>query len=118
MTPSTVGAGILHGTRQRNRRKPMGLMFRRRRPLARLAVGAATAGVAYNAGQRRATQDQYNEQASEAYEATQAPQQYVPPTPAPGTSQVAELGRLSSMHDAGALTDEEFAAAKASLLGL
>jgi hypothetical protein len=38
----------------------MGLMFRRRRPLARLAVGAATAGVAYHGGKRRAQQDEYN----------------------------------------------------------
>lgn len=62
----------------------MGLMFRRRRPLARLAVGAATAGVAYHAG-KRAQQDEYDEQASEPYEASQsepAPPEYVAPAPA------------------------------------
>jgi hypothetical protein len=32
----------------------MGLFFRPRRPLLRLATGAATAGLAYRAGQRRA----------------------------------------------------------------
>ena len=45
----------------------MGLMFRRRRPVARLAVGAAAAGVAYHAGSRRAEQDLYNQEADAAY---------------------------------------------------
>ena len=45
----------------------MGLMFHRRRPVARLAVGAAAAGVAYHAGQRRAEQDQYNQETSVPY---------------------------------------------------
>jgi hypothetical protein len=99
----------------------MGLMFRRRRPLARLAVGAATAGVAYHAGQRRSEQDQYNEQASAAYAAQNEapPPQYVPPPPAAtGGSDVDELSKLADLHDSGALSDEEFAAAKSKLLGI
>jgi hypothetical protein len=98
----------------------MGLMFRRRRPIARLAVGAATAGVAYHAGRRRAEQNQYNEQAAEAYATTQAPPppQYVAPPPASTGGEVDELSRLAQMHDSGALTDGEFAAAKAQLLGI
>ena len=98
----------------------MGLMFRRRRPLARLAVGAATAGVAYHAGRRRAEQDEYNQEASEAYAATQsqpAPPPYVAPAAASTGGEVGELSRLAQMHDSGALTDDEFAAAKARLLG-
>jgi hypothetical protein len=55
----------------------MGLMFRPRRPLMRVAAGAATATVAYKAGQRRTEQNQYNEQA--AYSQTQA----APPQAAP-----------------------------------
>jgi hypothetical protein len=35
----------------------VGLFFRARRPLLRLATGAATAGAAYRAGQRRAEQE-------------------------------------------------------------
>jgi hypothetical protein len=104
-----------------HREKRMGLMFRRRRPIARLAVGAATAGVAYHAGKRRVEQDQYNQQAADAYAATsdQAPPQYVPPPPAPSReSNVDELGRLAKLHDSGALTDDEFSAAKAKLLDL
>jgi hypothetical protein len=95
------------------------MMFRRRRPIARLAVGAATAGVAYNAGQRRANQDQVNEEAAAAYEATQqAPPPYVPPTPAASEpSQVDQLGQLAALHASGGLTDDEFSTAKAQVLG-
>jgi hypothetical protein len=99
----------------------MGLFFRPRRPLMRLAAGAATAGVAYRAGQRRAEQDAYNQQAAEAYAATQAP----PPPPAPTAppaapppDTIAELERLARLHESGALTDQEFAAAKARALGI
>jgi hypothetical protein len=94
----------------------VGLFFRPRRPLMRLAAGAATATVAYRAGQRRAEQDTYNEQAQAAYEATQAP----PPAqaPAPETDTIAELERLARLHESGALSDEEFAAAKARVLGV
>jgi ketosteroid isomerase-like protein len=63
----------------------VGLFFRPRRPLLRLAAGATTATVAYRAGQRRAQQDAYNEQAQAAYEVTQAP------PPAATTSSRADL---------------------------
>jgi hypothetical protein len=82
----------------------------------RLAAGAATAGVAYRAGQRRATQDDTNEQASAPYQATQAAPP-PPPAAAPADS-TAELERLAKLHESGALTDAEFAAAKSRLLGV
>jgi hypothetical protein len=82
----------------------------------RLAAGAATARVAYRAGQRRATQDDTNEQASALYQATQAAPPPAPP-PAPADS-TAELERLAKLHESGALTDAEFAAAKSRLLGV
>ena len=100
----------------------MGMMFRPRRPLMRVAAGAATATVAYKAGQRRTQQNQYNDQAQAAYAQTQAaPPQAAPgpaaPAPAPADS-TAELERLAKLHESGALNDEEFAAAKSKLLGL
>lgn len=97
----------------------MGLMFRRRRPVARLAVGAAAAGVAYHAGKRRAEEDQYDEETAAAVtnESQPPPPQYVAPAPASTGGEVDELSRLAQMHDSGALTDDEFAAAKAQLLG-
>ena len=65
----------------------MGLMGRRRRrPVARLAAGAATAGIAYHAGKKRSQQDQYNDQASAAYDATQSS--------APGRVRAAGTGTL------------------------
>jgi len=99
----------------------VGLFFRPRRPLLRLATGAATATVAYRAGQRRAEQDAYNEQAQAAYQATQAPPPaYAAPAPAaaPETDTIAELERLSRLHESGSLSDEEFTAAKARVLGV
>ena len=89
----------------------MGLMFRPRRPLMRVAAGAATATVAYKAGQRRTQQNQYNDQ-------SQAPQAAPAPAPAPSADSTAELERLAKLHESGALNDEEFAAAKSKLLGL
>ena len=96
----------------------MGLMFRPRRPLMRVAAGAATATVAYKAGQRRTQQNQYNDQAQAAYAQTQAPQAAPAPAPAPPADSTAELERLAKLHESGALNDEEFAAAKSKLLGL
>ena len=97
----------------------MGLMFRPRRPLMRLAAGAATAGVAYKAGQRRQQQNEYNDQAQAAYAQTQAapPPAAPAPGPAPADS-TAELERLAKLHESGALSDDEFAAAKSKLLGI
>jgi small neutral amino acid transporter SnatA (MarC family) len=97
----------------------MGMMFRPRRPLMRVAAGAATATVAYKAGQRRTQQNQYNDQAEAANAQTQAAPQAAPApaAPAPADS-TAELERLAKLHESGALNDEEFAAAKAKLLGL
>ena len=89
----------------------MGLMFRPRRPLMRVAAGAATATVAYKAGQRRTEQNQYNDQ-------TQAPPAAPAPAAAAPTDSTAELERLAKLHESGALNDEEFAAAKSKLLGL
>lgn len=79
----------------------MGLLFRRRPPLMRLAAGAAVGGVAYQAGRRREQQGM-----------TSAP------APAPAANPTAELERLAQLHQSGALTDDEFTAAKARLLGI
>jgi hypothetical protein len=90
----------------------MGLFFRPRRPVMRLAAGAATAGVAYNAGKRRAEQEAGNDQAQAASAAARSA-----PQPAPAAESVTdELVRLAKLHESGALTDAEFAAAKAKLL--
>jgi Short C-terminal domain len=85
-----------------------------------MAAGAATATVAYKAGQRRTQQNQYNEQAQAAYSQTQAAPPPAAPAPAPAApaDSTAELERLAKLHESGALNDEEFAAAKSRILGI
>ncbi|WGL53438.1 SHOCT domain-containing protein [Nocardioides sp. BP30] len=94
----------------------MGLLFRPRRPLLRLAAGATTAGVAYHVGRQRAEQNAYNDQAAAAYAATQPPPAASTPTAVDPTLE--RLQKLTELHAAGELTDTEFSAAKAKLLGL
>ena len=85
------------------------------------------AGTAYHMGKKNEQQQAVNEQAQDAYAATQQapPPQYAPPPPpaapapaAPAASGTADLDRLVELHNSGALSDEEFSAAKAKLLGL
>ena len=89
--------------------------FVRRRPLLR---AAAVGGVAYmgaKAGTNRAMQAQGAQQAAPA----PAPEVPAPaPAAAPaGDDTISRLTQLASLHSSGALTDEEFAAAKAQVLG-
>jgi hypothetical protein len=102
-------------------------MFARRRPLLRAAVvggGAYAAGrhMGRQAEQRdyaEAEQDQRIDQVEQQQYAPPPQQQYAPPpqqAPA-GPSMYDQLQQLSTLHDQGALTDEEFAAAKAKVLG-
>src|ERR1700745_2850053 len=100
-------------------------MFRRRRPLLRAAV---VGGGAYVAGKHMA--NKANDQA--AYEASQddrisqleqqqqgpPPQQAPPPAaPAGGSSVADQLQQIAGLHQQGVLSDDEFAAAKAKILG-
>ncbi len=107
-------------------------MFVRRRPLLR---AAAVGGGAYIAGRsmgRAAQQRQYGEAeqneriASLEQQAPQYQQQAPPPSAAapaapapaaPAPSMIDQLSELATLHERGALTDEEFAAAKTKLLG-
>lgn len=102
-------------------------MFARRRPLLRAAVvggGAYAAGrhMGRQAEQRdyaEAEQNQRLDQVEQQQYAQPPQQQYAPPpqqVPA-GPSMYDQLQQLSTLHDQGALTDDEFAAAKAKLLG-
>jgi Short C-terminal domain len=114
-------------------------MFVRRRPLLRAAV---VGGGAYMAGKHMANKS--NDQA--AYEASQddrisqleqqqnqqgpppdqyGQQQYAPPpqqapppaAPAGGSSVADQLQQIAGLHQQGVLSDDEFAAAKAKILG-
>jgi len=86
------------------------------RGVARTAVIAGTATAASNAVNRR--------QASrnmEAYDQAAAQQAPPPPPPAAAPAEddtLAQLERLAQLKAQGILTDEEFAAEKAKILGL
>jgi membrane protease subunit (stomatin/prohibitin family) len=91
--------------------------FVRRRPLLR---AAAVGGVAYmgaKAGTNRAMQ-QSGAQQPEAQDPPQA-QPGTPPAAAATDAgdRITQLKQLAELHDSGALTDEEFAAEKAKVLG-
>ncbi len=109
-------------------------MLRRRRPLLRAAAvggGAYIAGkhmankandqAAYEAQQDQRISDLESQQAPPDQQYQQAPPQYQqappPAAPAAAPSVYDQLSQLATLHDQGALTDDEFTAAKAKLLG-
>lgn len=96
-------------------------MMRRRRPLLR---AAAVAGGSYMAGkhvaQRRADQeyqDAEQDQRISDLEQQSSAASYAAPAPAAGSSMADQLNRLADLHRGGMLSDDEFAAAKAKLIG-
>ena len=61
----------------------------------------------------RPQQELYNQELHKAYMSTR---QLEPATPSPQRDVLADLKDLARLHETGALTDAEFAAAKAKLL--
>ena len=89
----------------------MGLL----RMAARTAVVAGTAtAVSGRVARRQAAR--YDEQEPQQQYAPEPPQ-YAPEPPAE-EDDTAQLQKLAALHTQGVLTDEEFAAAKAKILGL
>ena len=91
------------------------------RGAARTAVVAGTASAVSGRVHHR-QQQKWAEEQQEQYEEQMAAQAaYAAPPPAPAAADeddmIEKLQQLASLHDAGVLTDEEFAAAKAQLLG-
>ena len=89
----------------------------RRRPIARAAVRTtAVVGTAAVVGGHMA-----NKQAAAQQQAQAAPEPAPhPPAPAPAAAApdpVAQLTQLAALRDSGALTEEEFEAQKAKILG-
>ncbi len=96
--------------------------LRRRRPIARVATTAVVAGTAANMGAKSAQRSAAAAQAEAA-----------PPAPAPAdeaaapeaaapeaaeSSDIEQIKQLAALKDQGILTDEEFAAKKAQILGI
>jgi hypothetical protein len=90
----------------------MGLL----RMAARTAVVAGTAtAVSGRVARRQAAR--WDAQQPQQY--AQEPQQYAPEAPAEAEDDAtAQLQNLAALHTQGVLTDEEFAAAKAKILGI
>lgn len=95
---------------------------------ARTAVVAGTATAvsgSMQAKQQKKAQEQQQQyeaaqqqaQAAQQQAAAAAPAAQAPAPPVGGVDVVAELQKLASLKEAGVLSDEEFAAAKAKLLG-
>jgi len=96
--------------------------LRRRRPVARIATTAVVAGTAANMGAKSA---QRSAAAAQAQTAPPAPAPAAEPAAAqPAAAEVAEspeieqLKQFAALKDQGILTEEEFAAKKAQILGL
>ena len=91
-------------------------MFRRRRPLLR---AAAIGGGAYVAGKHVARQRDARDQAEYDQNARldDLEQQQAPAPAAPAAVSIPDqLNQLAALHDQGALSDDEFTAAKSRLL--
>jgi len=107
-----------------------------RRPVARVgravvgtAVVAGTAGAVHHHQQQKyaqqdaAAQQQYDQAYQQGVADAQAPQYAPPPQQytapveqAPAPDLTAQLQQLAQLHDSGALSDEEFAAAKQKVM--
>ncbi len=92
-------------------------MGMRRRVRRRALIAGAVAGgaVAHHRSKQDAEEEQpaYDEAPAGDYQEQEPQAQYVPPPADPAD----ELEHLVQLHASGALTDEEFTAAKAKVLG-
>jgi hypothetical protein len=101
--------------------------FRRRRPIARMATTAVVAGTAAHMGAKSAQRNAAADQDQDQY------QDQAPPAPAPAdepaapeaaapeaaeSPQIEQIKQLAALKDQGILTEEEFAASKAKILGI
>jgi len=100
-------------------------MIRRRRPLLRAAaVGGTAYAVGRHSGRQREEAAQAEADQDQRIADLEQQQQYQQPPPPPpqqaapaGSSMLDQLNQLNELHQQGALSDAEFAAAKAKLLG-
>jgi hypothetical protein len=83
--------------------------------MARTAVVAGTATAVSNRVSRRQA-DKWSQQDAQAY-GQPDPGYAEPPPAAPAADPIEQLKKLGELHEQGILTDEEFAAQKAKLLG-
>jgi len=90
-------------------------MGMRRRTRRRALVAGAAVGHHY--ATKNAEAAQYEEQAPQYQEQAPPPPEPAQYAPAPADP-YEEIDHLAALHDSGALTDDEFAAEKAKVLGM
>jgi hypothetical protein len=89
-------------------------------PLMRMAARTAVvAGTATAVSGRVARRQENKWAAQDQQQYDQQQQQYAPPPPPaePAVDPIEQLKKLGALHEQGILTDEEFAAEKAKVLG-
>jgi hypothetical protein len=86
------------------------------RGVARTAVVAGTATAVSNRVSRRQA-NRWSDQEQQAYAQQQSSQPPPPPAAAPAPDTLAQLQQLADLKAQGILTDAEFAAQKAKILG-
>ena len=96
--------------------------LRRRRPVARIATTAVVAGTPAHMGAKSAQRSAAAAQAQDAPPAP-APEEELaaPESAAPESAesaQIEQLKQFAALRDQGILTEEEFAAKKAQILGI
>ena len=91
------------------------------RGMARTAAVVGTATATRNAVNRRQADKNaaaYAQATQTAYAQTAPQEEYIPEAPAPEEDVITQIERLGALKAQGLLTEEEFAAQKAKLLGL
>jgi Short C-terminal domain len=91
--------------------------LRRRRPVARIATTAVVAGTAANMGAKSAQRSAAAAQAQDPPPAP-APEEEAAAPEATESTDIEQLKQFAALRDQGILTEEEFAAKKAQILGI
>jgi hypothetical protein len=80
-------------------------------------VGGAAYAAGRHGGRRRGYEEGYDDAGQDDQQTAPPPQAAPAPAPASPSIDYGELEQLGKLHADGTLTDEEFAAAKAKILG-
>ena len=86
------------------------------RGVARVAAISGTATAVSNRVSRRQA-ERWSEQSAQQAPAYQEPPPQAAPPPPPAADPIEQLTKLAELRDKGVLTEEEFAAQKAKILG-
>lgn len=112
-TATAVSGAMSGGQKRKAQAAHEQEMYRAAQQQAQIDAAAQAAAAQYAAAAQQQADAAAQAQAAAQAAAAAAP----PPAAAPAVDVVAELQKLAALKDAGVLTDDEFAAAKAKLLG-